>query len=89
MPSSERPTIEETDVLVAGGGTAGVVAALQAARAGVRTTLIEWTGQLGRGRSPAALGVQQNHPSRDIPVREIRALLARHEAILPPLPGED
>ena len=47
MPSSERPTIEETDVLVAGGGTAGVVAALQAARAGVRTTLIEWTGQLG------------------------------------------
>ena len=38
---------EKTDVLVAGGGTAGAVAAIQAARAGVKTTLVEMTGQLG------------------------------------------
>jgi len=38
---------ENTDVLVIGGGTAGTVAAIQAARAGVRTTLIEAEGQLG------------------------------------------
>ena len=38
---------EKTDVLVAGGGTAGAVAAIQAARAGAQTTLIEMSGQLG------------------------------------------
>nr|WP_301005375.1 FAD-dependent oxidoreductase [Lunatimonas sp.] len=37
----------ETDILIVGGGTAGVVAAIQAARAGVRTTLIESGSQLG------------------------------------------
>ena len=38
---------EETDVLVVGGGTAGSVAAIQAGRAGVKTTLVEMSGQLG------------------------------------------
>ena len=37
----------ETDVLVVGGGTAGVVAAIQAGRAGQRVTLIECASQLG------------------------------------------
>lgn len=41
-------TIHETvDVVVAGGGTAGHVAALQAARAGVRTSVIEADTMLG------------------------------------------
>lgn len=35
------------DVLVVGGGTAGTIAALQAARVGARTVLIERGGQLG------------------------------------------
>ncbi|NUQ00417.1 MAG: FAD-dependent oxidoreductase, partial [Armatimonadetes bacterium] len=38
---------DEVDVLVAGGGTAGAVAAIQAARAGAVTALVEMTGQLG------------------------------------------
>ncbi len=38
---------EDTDVLIAGGGTAGAIAAIQAARAGARTTLAEMSGQLG------------------------------------------
>jgi len=37
----------ETDVVVVGGGPAGSVAALQAARAGAKTTLIEMGSQLG------------------------------------------
>lgn len=37
----------ETDILVVGGGTAGVVAAIQAGRAGAKTTLIESGSQLG------------------------------------------
>jgi hypothetical protein len=39
--------MRQTDVVVVGGGTAGCVAALQAARAGARTTLIEMGSQLG------------------------------------------
>ncbi|HPU00005.1 MAG TPA: FAD-dependent oxidoreductase, partial [Armatimonadota bacterium] len=38
---------EEADVLVIGGGTAGVIAAIQAARLGARTVVLEMTGQLG------------------------------------------
>lgn len=37
----------EVDVLVVGGGTAGTVAALQAARAGARTMILEMGSQLG------------------------------------------
>lgn len=38
---------EKTDVLVVGGGTAGAVAAIQSGRAGVETTLVEMSSQLG------------------------------------------
>ena len=38
---------EPYDVIVLGGGTAGVVAAIQAGRAGARTLLVEKTGMLG------------------------------------------
>ena len=40
-------TPEEVDVLVIGGGTAGTIAALQAARAGAKTALLEMGSQLG------------------------------------------
>ncbi|MFN2154622.1 MAG: FAD-dependent oxidoreductase, partial [Anaerolineae bacterium] len=45
-PSKQLP-IREFDVAVAGGGTAGVVAALAAARHGARTVLIESKGYTG------------------------------------------
>lgn len=45
-PNSPLPT-DTVDVLVVGGGTAGAIAAIQAARAGAKTMLIEANGQLG------------------------------------------
>lgn len=39
--------IEEVEVLVCGGGSAGMIAAIQAARAGAQTLLIEANGMLG------------------------------------------
>ena len=46
-PRRELPVLDEVDVLVAGAGTAGVAAAVAAARAGARTMLIERQGLLG------------------------------------------
>jgi heterodisulfide reductase subunit A-like polyferredoxin len=37
----------KTDILVIGGGTAGVIAAIQAGRAGIKTILVENGSQLG------------------------------------------
>ncbi|MGI5895313.1 MAG: FAD-dependent oxidoreductase [Oscillospiraceae bacterium] len=45
-PTKQLP-VREFDVIVAGGGTGGVVAALAAARNGARTALIEAKGYLG------------------------------------------
>ena len=43
----EVEVLPECDVVVAGGGTAGVVAAVAAARQGARVVLIERYGYLG------------------------------------------
>ena len=46
-PAVDLPTIHETDVLVVGGGPAGCVAAIAAARAGAKVTLVERYGHFG------------------------------------------
>lgn len=46
-PLREIPIVRETDVIVCGGGPAGIGAALSAARSGAKTTLIELHGCLG------------------------------------------
>ena len=45
--SFDTPVVEECDVLVAGGGIAGIAAALAAARAGAKVTMIERSWILG------------------------------------------
>jgi ribulose 1,5-bisphosphate synthetase/thiazole synthase len=47
MPACTLPVAVEADVVVVGGGTAGFVAAIAAARAGAHTLLIERQGYLG------------------------------------------
>ena len=46
-PTRQIPVAEEVDVLVAGGGPAGIAAALASAREGARTTLVERYGYPG------------------------------------------
>lgn len=47
QPQRELKVIDQTDVLVVGGGSAGVAAAIAAARAGVKVTLVERYGHFG------------------------------------------
>lgn len=60
-PSKELPIVEETEVLVVGGGPSGYGAALQAARAGCKTTLIEQYGGVG---GVATLGIMSHWTGR-------------------------
>ncbi len=46
-PAVEIPSVDETDVLIVGGGPAGAVAAIAAARAGVKTTIVERYNHFG------------------------------------------
>jgi hypothetical protein len=46
-PPRDTPILAQTDVLVVGGGSAGVAAAVAAAREGAETWLVERYGQLG------------------------------------------
>ncbi|MBC8232191.1 FAD-dependent oxidoreductase [bacterium] len=53
-PAKELPVVAEADVVVAGGGPGGIMAALAAARTGAKTLLIEHYGFLG-GMATAGL----------------------------------
>ena len=53
-PAREIPVARDTDVIVVGGGPAGIAAAISSARVGARTTLVERFGYLG-GTATASL----------------------------------
>src|ERR1700756_219867 len=47
VPEERLPILEEADLVVVGGGSAGAAAAVTAARAGLRTVLVEDSPFLG------------------------------------------
>jgi ribulose 1,5-bisphosphate synthetase/thiazole synthase len=70
------PVLDSVDVLVAGGGPAGIGAALGAARAGARTLIVENHSSFG-GVAAWALGMQMNQMRP-----ESRPRSAVHEALI-------
>ena len=66
--------IDEVDVLVAGGGTAGVIAAMAAGRQGARTLLVESTGVLGGMMTKGNAGLTKYTAHEKAPA-EYRALM--------------
>ena len=68
----DQPPGDSVDVLVVGGGTAGAIAAIQAARAGAATVLVEMGGQLGGTTTPS-----------QVPLQKLREVLKQHGAIVP------
>jgi hypothetical protein len=93
-PARELPVVAEPEVLVVGGGAAGLAAACAAARAGARTLLIEHQGFLGGTLTMTTLGgfcgthaiVDDERLARVTGglYLELEARLAQRDAILPP-----
>ena len=87
-PTRQIPVVEEVDVLVAGGGPAGIAAALAAAREGARTMLVERYGYLGgmiTGANVVAIlggGDGEAAKARGITL-EIRRRLEKFDAVTP------
>ena len=52
-PNQQIPVIADVDVLVAGGGVGGIIAAIAAARYGARTLVVETHSSLGGNMGPA------------------------------------
>ena len=63
----EVPVVSETDVLVVGGGMAGIGAAVGAARNGADTTLIEQYGALGGAGTIGMVGPFPRGLARECP----------------------
>ena len=89
-PGRDIPVVADVDVLVAGGGPAGIAAALSSARSGARTVLVERYGYLGGMITGAhvthILGVGDGEkPLAQGITREIRDRLERLSAISPVL----
>ena len=56
VPATEHPVVETADLIVVGGGSAGTAAAITAARAGLRTVLVEDSPFLGGMSTGGAVG---------------------------------
>ena len=74
-PAREVPIAGEADVIVCGGGPAGVAAAVAAARKGARTLLLEVHGCLGGVWTAGALSLILDHANKAGIMREIIKML--------------
>ena len=93
-PARELPVVAEPDVLVVGGGPAGLAAACAAARAGADTVLLESYGSLGGTLTLVTLGglcgihavIDDERLGRVVGglCLELEERLAAFDAILPP-----
>src|SRR3990172_7521373 len=91
LPEQHVPVWMRTQVLVIGGGTAGIAAAVSAARLGADVTLLERTGHLG-GLATGGLIIllltlddgEGHQVVRGICQEVVERLAARHAAIFPP-----
>jgi hypothetical protein len=72
-PARQLPIISQSDVVVAGGGPGGIVAALAAARAGAKTLLIERYGFLG-GMATAGLMTSFNGFRNEVPPNHVQTV---------------
>ncbi len=79
-PAREVPIVEEVDVVVCGGGPAGVAAALSAARNGARTRLIEVNGCLGGVWTAGLLTNIIDHGNKTGIMQEILDALDKRDA---------
>jgi len=71
-PERRTPVVYDVDVAVVGGGTAGVVATIAAARTGVSVVLIERFGSLGGCPTVGRMACMSNH-FVDANLRRIKA----------------
>jgi hypothetical protein len=69
--SRSTPVVNQSDVMICGGGPAGVAAAIAAAREGASTTLIEVHGCLGGVWTAGALTWIIDHANKDGVMKEI------------------
>ena len=73
LPARTAKVLPETDVLVVGGGPAGIGAALGATEAGARVLLVEQDGFLGGcATAGLVLTMASYHTSSNIPLRKAR-----------------
>lgn len=75
-PARETPVSGEFDVLVCGGGPAGVAAAVASARAGARTGIVEMQGALGGTWTAGCLAWILDHANKTGVMLEILERLA-------------
>ena len=87
ITSHQSPTTNHYDLVVAGGGPAGIAAAVTAARLGAKVALLELKGSLGGVWTSGLLGCMICFDKTDLD-REITARLREMGAMLPRRPGD-
>ncbi|WP_422080769.1 FAD-dependent oxidoreductase [Ulvibacterium sp.] len=79
-PARQIPVVRETDVIVCGGGPAGIAAAIQSARQGANTTLIEMYGCLGGVWTTGLLSNIIDYNNKPGIMKELVYRLEQHDA---------